>query len=121
MLPEVGAKYKLTNDPAGRTIGSSSSGAICAFTVAWHRPDAFRNVVSMIGSFTDIHGGHVYPDLIRLTETRPIRIFLQDGVNDLRNPNNLERDWHLQNQKMVAAMVEQESDCAYVFGDGGSS
>ena len=121
MLPEVGTKYNLTQDPAGRTIGGSSSGAICAFTVAWHRPEAFRNVVSMIGSFTDIHGGHAYPDLIRLSARKPIRIFLQDGVNDLRNPDNLERDWHIQNQKMVAALVEQEYDCAYVFGDGGHS
>ena len=121
MLPEVGARYNLTQDPAGRAIGGASSGAICAFTVAWHRPDAFRNVISMIGSFTDIHGGHAYPDLIRLSERKPIRIFLQDGVNDLRNPDNLERDWHIQNQKMVAALVEQEYDCAYVFGDGGHS
>jgi len=121
ILPEVGTRYNLTHDPAGRTIGGSSSGAICAFTVAWHRPDAFRNVVSMIGSFTNIHGGHAYPDMIRLSERRPIRIFLQDGVNDLRNPDRPERDWHLQNQKMVAALVEQEYDCAYVFGDGGHS
>lgn len=121
MLPEVGKTYNLTHDPAGRTIGGSSSGAICAFTVAWHRPDAFRNVVSMIGSFTDIHGGHVYPVMIRLSPRKPIRVFLQDGVNDLRNPDNLKRDWHVQNQKMVAALVEQEYDFAYVFGDGGHS
>ncbi|MEJ7594278.1 MAG: alpha/beta hydrolase-fold protein [Planctomycetaceae bacterium] len=121
MLPEVGAQYNLTQHPAGRAIGGASSGAICAFTVAWHRPDEFRNVVSMIGSFTDIHGGHAYPDLIRLSARKPIRIFLQDGVNDLRNPDNLERDWHIQNQKMVTALVEREYDCAYVFGDGGHS
>jgi enterochelin esterase family protein len=52
MLPEVGKKYKLTGDPAGRAIGGTSSGAICAFTVAWHKPDQFRNVISMIGSYT---------------------------------------------------------------------
>ena len=59
LLPEVGKKYRITDDPAGRAIGGSSSGAICAFTVAWRRPDKFRNIVSMIGSFTNIHGGHV--------------------------------------------------------------
>lgn len=121
MLPEVGKKYNLTQDPAGRAIGGSSSGAICAFTVAWHRPDQFRNVVSMIGSYTNIHGGHVYPDLVRQAEKKPIRIFLQDGVNDLRSPQNLERDWYLQNQKMVAALAEKGYDMAHVFGEGGHS
>lgn len=121
MLPEVGKKYNLTDDPAGRAIGGSSSGAICAFTVAWERPDQFRNVVSMIGSYTNIHGGHVYPDLVRDAEPKPIRIFLQDGENDLRSPNNLERDWYLQNQKMVAALKDKGYDMAHVFGKGGHS
>lgn len=121
MLPEVGKKYKLTDDPAGRAIGGSSSGAICAFTVAWQRPDAFRNVVSMIGSYTNIHGGHVYPDLVLEKDKKPIRIFLQDGVNDLRRPQNPERDWYLQNQKMVAAFREKGYDMAHVFGEGGHS
>ena len=89
ILPEVGKKYKLSDNPRERAIGGSSSGAICAFTVAWERPEEFQNVVSFIGSFTNIHGGHVYPDLVREAEKKPIRIFLQDGVNDLRSPNNL--------------------------------
>lgn len=121
MLPDVGKKYNLTQDPAGRAIGGSSSGAICAFTVAWQRPDQFRNVVSMIGSYTNIHGGHVYPDLVRTAERKPIRIFLQDGVNDNRSPQNLERDWYLQNQKMVAALGEKGYDMTHVFGEGGHS
>jgi len=121
ILPEVGKKYRITDDPTGRTIGGSSSGGICAFTVAWERPDAFRNVVSFIGSFTNIHGGHVYPDLVREAEAKPIRIFLQDGINDLRSPDNLERDWYLQNQKMVAALSDKGYDMAYVFGEGGHS
>ena len=121
ILPEVAAKYNLTTDPKGRAIGGSSSGGICAFTVAWHRPDQFRNVISFIGSFTNIHGGHVYPRLIRDAASKPIRIFLQDGVNDLRSPNDLDRDWHLQNQAMVAALNEKKYDMAYVFGEGGHS
>lgn len=121
MLPHVGKKYNLAKDPAGRAIGGSSSGGICAFTVAWHKPDEFRNVVSFIGSFTNIHGGHVYPELIRESPRKDIRIFLQDGVNDLRSPNNLERDWHIQNKKMVAAFQEKNYDMAYVFGEGGHS
>lgn len=121
ILPKVGAEYNLSDKAEDRTIGGSSSGAICAFTVAWNRPDAFRNVVSFIGSYTNIHGGHVYPDLVREAEKKPIRIFLQDGVNDLRRPDNLERDWHVQNQKMVAAFEEKQYDMAYVFGQGGHS
>lgn len=121
ILPEVGKKYKLSSDPAERAIGGSSSGAICAFTVAWHRPDQFRNVISFIGSYTNIHGGHVYPDLVLAADKKPIRIFLQDGVNDLRRPDNLERDWHIQNQKMVAAFQEKKYDMAHVFGEGGHS
>lgn len=121
ILPEVATKYNLTTDPKGRAIGGSSSGGICAFTVAWHRPDQFRNVISFIGSFTNIHGGHVYPQLVRDAAPKPIRIFLQDGVNDLRNPNDLDRDWHLQNQAMVAALNEKKYDMAYVFGEGGHS
>ena len=121
MLPEVEKKYNLTDDPRGRAIGGSSSGAICAFTVAWERPDAFQNVVSLIGSYTNIHGGHVYPDLVLKEDKKPIRIFLQDGVNDLRSPQNLERDWHIQNQKMVAAFKAKGYDMAHVFGEGGHS
>ena len=121
MLPEVGKKYNLSSDPADRAIGGSSSGAICAFTVAWHRPDQFRNVLSLIGSYTNIHGGHVYPELVREAEKKPIRIFIQDGINDLRNPADPKRDWFLQNQKMVAALRDKGYDMVHVFGKGGHS
>jgi enterochelin esterase-like enzyme len=121
MLHEVGKKYNLTKDPAGRAIGGTSSGAICAFTVAWERPTEFRNVISMIGSFTDLRGGHVYPDLIRKADKKPIRIFLQDGSNDNRSPDNPKRDWWLQNQKMVEALKEKSYDMNFVFGEGGHS
>jgi enterochelin esterase family protein len=121
MLPEVGKTYNLTKNPDGRAIGGSSSGAICAFTVAWERPNEFRKVISLIGSFTNIRGGHVYPDLVRQNDRKPIRIFLQDGVNDLRNARDPKRDWHLQNQAMVAALKEKGYDLKYVFGEGGHS
>jgi enterochelin esterase-like enzyme len=121
MLPEVGRKYNLTRDAKGRAIGGTSSGAICAFTVAWERPDAFRKVISLIGSFTNIRGGHVYPELVRKTKRKPIRIFIQDGSNDLRRPDNPERDWFLQNQAMVAALKEKGYDMTHVFGEGGHS
>src|SRR6266700_4022773 len=101
ILPEVGRKYNLTKDPEGRAICGISSGGICAWTVAWERPDAFRKVLSHVGSFTNIRGGHVYPALIRKTEKKPIRVFLQDGANDL---DNLHGNWPLANQEMAAAL-----------------
>jgi enterochelin esterase family protein len=118
ILPEVGKKYNLTKDPDGRAICGASSGAICDFTVAWERPDQFRKVISHIGSFTNIRGGHVYPKLIREADKKPIRIFLQDGSNDLRNAKNPERDWYLQNQAMAAAFKEKSYDYKAEFGDG---
>jgi enterochelin esterase family protein len=89
---------KPTNDSM-RAIGGTSSGAICAFTVAWERPNSFRKVLSQIGSFTNIRGGHVYPSWIRKTERKPLRVFLQDGSNDL---NNLHGNWPLANQRLPA-------------------
>jgi enterochelin esterase family protein len=121
ILPEVAKKYKLAKEPENRVIGGSSSGGICAFTVAWERPDEFRNVISLIGSFTDIHGGHVYPDLVRKAERKPLRVFLQDGEQDNRNPRTPDRDWYLQNQKMIAAFKEKGYDFAAVVGKGGHS
>ncbi len=121
LLPEVGKTYNLTKDPEGRAIGGASSGAICAFTVAWERPDQFRKVISLIGSFTDLRGGHVYPDLVRKADKKPIRVFIQDGTKDNRNPQRPTRDWHLQNQAMVAALGEKGYDMAHVFGDGSHS
>ncbi len=92
ILPEVEKTVKLRHDAAGRAIGGASSGGICAFTVAWERPNEFSKVLSWIGSFTNLasgktlrEGGHNYPALIRRTPKKPIRVFLQDGANDLDN------------------------------------
>lgn len=116
ILPAVGKDYNLTNDPERRAIGGISSGGICAFTVAWERPNEFRKVLSHVGSFTNIRGGHVYPALIRKTERKPLRVFLQDGKNDL---DNLHGSWPLANQQMAAALKFAKYDYKFVFGDGG--
>jgi enterochelin esterase family protein len=118
ILPEVGKTYKLTDDPNMRAICGSSSGGICAFTVAWERPDVFRKVVSFIGSFTDLRGGHVYPTLVRKTERnpKPIRVFLQSGSNDA---DNVFGSWPLANQEMAAALKFANYDYKFVFGEGG--
>ena len=123
LLPRLKQDYSISDDPEYRAIAGASSGAICAFTVAWHRPDQFRKVISTIGSFTNIRGGHVYPDLVRQSERKPIRIYLQDGVNDLRGRRrggayDPEWDWHAQNRKMVAALTEKGYDVNYCWGIG---
>jgi enterochelin esterase-like enzyme len=113
LLPEVAKTYRFSDDPARRAIGGTSSGAICAFTVAWLHPEAFHNVISMIGSYTSIGfqpanaehgyipGGDTYPGLIRKSPIRPMRIFLQDGSNDLNNEHG---NWFLANQQMLSAL-----------------
>jgi enterochelin esterase-like enzyme len=116
ILPEVGKQYKLRQDAAGRAIGGISSGGICAFTAAWERPDLFSKVLSHVGSFTNIQGGDIYPGLIRKTERKPIRVWLQDGSNDL---DNLHGSWPLANQSMAAALKFMRYDYRFVFGDGG--
>ena len=117
ILPEVGKTYRLTDDPDLRAICGTSSGGICAFKTAWHRSDAFRKVLSTIGSFTNIRGGHVYPALIRKQEVRPIRVFLQDGMNDL---DNIHGNWWLGNQDMARALAYKDRyDYRFVAGDEG--
>jgi hypothetical protein len=142
LMPEVARRWRFTDDPARRAIGGTSSGAICAFTVAWHRPDAFGNVISMIGSYTSIGyrpaadgrpmipGGDLYPAMIRKSPIRPLRIFLQDGSFDLDNEHG---NWFLANQQMLAALNWANAhadavhdpgpryDIAHVWGDGAHS
>jgi enterochelin esterase-like enzyme len=115
ILPEVGKSYKLTDNPDQRAICGSSSGGICSFTVAWQRPDAFRKVLSFVGSFTDIQGGYVYPTLIRKTPNKPLRVFLQDGSSDLDNQFG---NWPLANQQMAASLKFKGYDYKFEFGDG---
>lgn len=123
LLPLLKKDYNISDNPDDRGIGGASSGAICAFTVAWHRPDQFRKVLSTIGSFTNIRGGHAYPDMIRSAEKKPIRIFLQDGLNDNRGRRrdgsyDAKWDWHAQNRKMVEALTAKGYDVNYCWGIG---
>jgi enterochelin esterase-like enzyme len=91
LLPEIKKRFNISSRAEDRGIAGASSGAIAAFNVAWHRPDQFSKVISTIGSFVNIRGGHVYPDLIRSTDKKPIRIFLQDGLNDNRGVGGVGR------------------------------
>ena len=115
IFPLVSRHAVISDDPEARGICGSSSGGICAFNAAWHRPDRFRKVYSTIGSFTDIRGGNVYPDLVKKSESKPLRIFLQDGANDLTNQYG---SWPAANQAMAAALKERGYDHQFVFGEG---
>ncbi|HEY2573433.1 MAG TPA: alpha/beta hydrolase-fold protein [Verrucomicrobiaceae bacterium] len=140
ILPEVEKKYQLSHKPEERAIVGGSSGGICAFKVAWERPDQFQKVVSHIGSFTNIRGGYIYPAAIRKTQPglapragepgptpeqtrltelrRKIRVFLQDGRNDLDNQFG---NWPLANQDMAAALKFAGWDYKFVLGEGSHS
>ncbi|WP_347331680.1 alpha/beta hydrolase [Marinimicrobium locisalis] len=140
LIPLLEADYRLTDDPQQRAIGGTSSGAIAAFTAAWERPDYFRKVFSGIGSYVSIGfkphadpirlGGQDYPALIRREPIRPLRLFFQDGTNDLDNEWG---NWFMANQRMVAALgyanrtaetQEEEGpryEFTHVWTDGGHS
>ncbi|MDA0840615.1 MAG: alpha/beta hydrolase-fold protein [Planctomycetota bacterium] len=115
ILPAVAENYNLTTEATGRAICGASSGGICSFTVAWERPDAFSKVLSHVGSFADIRGGHVYPTLVRKTTPKPIRVFLQAGANDLDVGWG---NWPLANLEMAAAFNFTGYDYKLDFGDG---
>ena len=104
----------LSNDHA---IAGASSGAICAFTVAWHRPDLFSRVFSAIGTYVGMRGGDQYPVLIRKTETKPIRVYLQDNKNDSWNP--LFGDWFKSNVDMEAALNFSGYEVTNMWQEGG--
>jgi enterochelin esterase family protein len=111
--------YNIVDDPDGWAIGGHSSGGICAFTVAWHRPDKFHKVLTHNGSFTNLRGGHVYPDLIRAqTPPKLIRVGLSSSSNDINAGDMDDRDWLLANDNMAAALEEMGYHYRYMRGDG---
>src|SRR4051812_21070714 len=116
LIPEVAREHPVSADPECHAIGGASSGAIAAFTAAWERPDAFRRVYSAIGTYVGLRGGDVYPTLIRKSEPRPIRVFLQDGSGD---QNAYGGNWWLANQQMLSALEFAGYEVAHAWGDGG--
>lgn len=115
ILPEVEKRYRLSADPEMRGIGGSSSGAICAFTAAWERPDQFRKVYSSVGSFTNLRGGNVYPSLVRKTEPKPIRVYMADTSGDVDNAYG---SWPWANQLMHSALQYMGYDVRFDWAEG---
>jgi sugar lactone lactonase YvrE len=125
ILPEVekkktsdGRAIRLSKSGNDRAIGGSSSGAVCAFTTAWEHPEEFSRVFSAIGTYTGLRGADRYPILIRKYEPKPIRLFLQDGSNDL---NIYAGDWWKANEMMERALVFSGYEVNHVWGEGGHS
>ena len=123
LMPALYKDYNISKDPERHGIGGASSGAIAAFTVAWERPNEFRKVLSMIGSFVNLRGGHAYADIVRKSEKKPLRVYLQDGRNDNRGTGrdgkyDESRDWFLQNMRLMRALSDKGYDLNYTWGIG---
>lgn len=116
LLPEIRKTVAFTDDPNGRAIAGASSGAIAAFTAAWERPDLFRRVFSTIGTYVGLRGGNAYPILIRKTEPKPLRVFLQDGSND---QNIYGGNWWIANLDMHSALEFSGYELEKAWGTGG--
>jgi enterochelin esterase-like enzyme len=120
LMPALRKDFNISKDPEMHGIGGSSSGAIAAFTVAWERPNEFRKVLSNVGSFVNLRGGHVYPEKVLATEKKPIRVYLCDGRNDNRGGRNgrydEKRDWFYQNVRLMKALTQKGYDVNYSWG-----
>ncbi|HNR07874.1 MAG TPA: alpha/beta hydrolase-fold protein [Saprospiraceae bacterium] len=116
IIPEVKKSYNLSDDPNDRSIAGASSGAICAFNAAWERPDAFRRVLSTIGTYVGLRGADETATLVRKTEPKPLRIFLEDGYHDL---NIYAGDWYIANQNLLSALTWAGYEVNHAWGEGG--
>ena len=122
LMPALNKDYNISKDPEQRGIGGASSGAIAAFMVAWERPNEFRKVLSIVGSFVNLRGGHVYPERVLESPKKPIRVFLCDGRNDNRGQGrggtgyDEKRDWFFQNVRLMKALTQKGYDVNYAWG-----
>jgi enterochelin esterase-like enzyme len=125
VLAEVEAKYNIRKDAYSRSITGLSSGGICSFNAGWQMPEQFGRVISWIGSFTGIQwkedpnvpdGGEDYPEKVLRESKRNIRVWLQDGSEDMENDRY--GSWPLANIRMANALKLKEYDFHFSFGKG---
>jgi sugar lactone lactonase YvrE len=124
LIPEVGKRYNLSRDPNDRGISGNSTGSVGAFMAAWNRPDEFRRVLSFCGTFLAMKGADSLPALVRKAEPKPLRIFMQDGVNDHIVPSApfgtfYAGSWPIDNKVMFEALEYSGYDVKFVMGSGG--
>lgn len=118
MIPHVESTYgvKISTDPNRRGLCGASSGGIAAFTAAWERPDSFRRVYTMVGTFTGHRGGIHYPTLVRRTEPKPLRVFVQGTTDDLNHGTG---DWWIANLSLQRALAFAGYETDHRWGEGG--
>ena len=122
LMPALYKDYNISKDPEQHGIGGSSSGAIAAFIVAWERPNNFRKVLSNVGSFVNLRGGHIFPERVLENPKKPIRVYLCDGRNDNRGQGrngsgyDEKRDWFYQNVRLMKALTQKGYDVNYSWG-----
>ncbi|HEY2015859.1 MAG TPA: alpha/beta hydrolase-fold protein [Bryobacteraceae bacterium] len=126
LIPAVAKSHNLSNNPDDRALAGTSTGAVGAFAAAWNRPDQFHRVLSLIGTYVAMKGADGLPALIRKTEPKPIRIFMQDGKNDHIVPAEpfgtfYAGSWPINNQVMFEAFQLAGYDVKLVMGEGGHS
>jgi enterochelin esterase family protein len=122
VLPEIYRQYNIRRDGYSHAIAGNSSGGICAFNAAWYMPDLFSRVLARIPSFTAIQwkpgeqdGGNIYPFRVRKEEKRNIRVWMQDGSEDMEAGNG---SWPLQNLEMANSLKLKGYDFHFSFGTG---
>jgi enterochelin esterase family protein len=132
VLPKIEKDYNVTftTDPNGRATMGGSSGAACAFTMAWFHPELYRRVLSYSGTYVNqqspenpasLHGAWEYHEhLIPQNEAKPIRIWLQVGEKDLGwdKDEATYHNWVLANNRMAAVLKGKGYHYEYVFCRG---
>jgi len=126
LIPEVSKTYNLSKNPDDRGLSGVSTGAVGAFMAAWNRPDQFHRVLSLIGTYVSMKGADALPALVRKTEPKPIRIFMQDGSADHIAPaepygTSFAGSWPINNQVMFEALEFAGYDVKLVMGSDGHS
>ena len=126
VLPQVralktkaGQSINISSDPNDCAITGASSGGIAAFTAAWNRPDMFSRVYTTVGTFVAMRGGHEYPAIVRKTEPKPLRIYMQDGWYDVWNP--IFGEWFEYNLLMESAFNFAGYEAFHVWNRGNHS
>jgi enterochelin esterase-like enzyme len=122
IMPQIYVQYNIRKDPYSRAIAGNSSGGICAFNAAWYHYDQFSRVLARIPSFTAIQwkpgiqdGGNIYPFRVRKEPKRNIRVWIQDGSEDLEQPSG---SWPLQNIQMANSLKLRGYDFHFSYGTG---
>lgn len=116
---EAGYELKIKKGGENAMIFGLSSGGIAAFSAAWHRPGLFSRVFAGCTTFVPMRGGNDLQAIVRKSEPKQLRIFLQDGYSDSWNP--LFGSWFESNQLMGSALEFAGYDYNFDWADGGHS